>query len=102
VVIRHVMQLAYTPDNMRGRVSSVHHLFVGMSNEFGEFESGVLAALVGATVAVVLGGVGTLLVVPVIALAWPEVRRLGRIEPLPDPPTTQAPSTGALASPASK
>lgn len=101
VVIRHVMQLAYTPDDMRGRVSSVHHLFVGMSNEFGEFESGLLAALIGATAAVVLGGVGTLLVVPVIALAWPEVRRLGRIEPIPDAPAALPPAP-TLASPAPK
>lgn len=85
MVIRHTMQLTYTPDDMRGRVSSIHHLFVGMSNEFGEFESGVVAALVGATTAVILGGVGTLLVIPVIALAWPQVRRLGRIEALAAP-----------------
>lgn len=85
MVIRHTMQLVYTPDEMRGRVSSIHHLFVGMSNEFGEFESGVAAAILGATTAVILGGVGALLVVPIIALAWPEVRRLGRIDALPPP-----------------
>jgi MFS family permease len=88
MVIRHTMQLTYTPDDMRGRVSAIHHLFVGMSNEFGEFESGVLAALVGAATAVVLGGVGTLIVVPLIALAWPEVWRLRRIEATPPPATS--------------
>jgi hypothetical protein len=94
MVIRHTMQLTYTPDDMRGRVSAIHHLFVGMSNEFGEFESGVLAALVGAATAVVLGGVGTLIVVPLIALAWPEVWRLRRIEATPPP----APSGSVLTS----
>ena len=83
VVIRNTLELVFTPDAMRGRVGAVHHIFIGMSNEFGEFESGLLAALVGATSAVVLGGVGVLVVVPLIALAWPELRRLGRIETPP-------------------
>ena len=90
VVIRNTLQLTLTPDHMRGRIGAIHFLFVGMSNEFGEFESGVAAAVLGATTAVVVGGLGTLLVVPIIALAWPEVRRLKRIEnvqevPLPEP-----------------
>jgi len=51
---------------MRGRVSSVNSLFIGTSNHLGEFESGVLAALVGAAPAVLIGGVGTLL----ITLVW--------------------------------
>jgi MFS family permease len=82
VVIRNTLQLALTPDAMRGRVSSVHFMFVGMSNEFGEFESGVAAALLGATTAVALGGIGTLLVVPVIALVWPQIRHLREIHNL--------------------
>lgn len=80
VVIRDTMELTLTPDVMRGRVGSVHYIFMGMSNDFGEFESGVAAALLGAMTSVVLGSVGTLLVVPAIALLWPEVRRLRRIE----------------------
>ena len=80
MVIRNTLELVFTPDPMRGRVGAVHHIFIGMSNEFGEFESGLLAALVGATSAVVIGGVGVLVVVPLIAFAWPELRRLGRIE----------------------
>jgi MFS family permease len=66
VVIRSTLQLTLTPDHMRGRVGSVHYMFVGMSNEFGEFESGVVASILGATAAVVVGGVGTILVVPAI------------------------------------
>ncbi len=81
VVIRDTLELAFTPDQMRGRVGAVAFIFVGMSNEFGEFESGLAAAVLGATTAVIVGGIGTLLVVPIIALAWPQVRRLGRIEP---------------------
>ena len=62
-----------------GRVTAVEFVFVGLSNQLGEFESGMLAALIGATGAVIVGGAGTLLVVPIIAIAWPELRRLGRI-----------------------
>lgn len=79
MVIRHTMQLTYTPDFMRGRVSAVHHLFIGMSNEFGEFESGIMAAIFGATTAVVIGGIGTLVTVAVIAVIWPQVRNLREI-----------------------
>ena len=85
VVIRDTLELTFTPDHMRGRVGAVGYIFVGMSNEFGEFESGLAAALFGATTAVILGGVGTLLVVPIIAVAWPEVRKLGRIAPADAP-----------------
>ncbi len=80
MVIRHTMQLTYTPDFMRGRVSAVHHLFIGMSNEFGEFESGLMAAIFGATTAVVIGGIGTLITVGVIAVIWPQVRNLREIK----------------------
>ncbi len=52
-----------TPDTMRGRVSAVSMLFIGASNELGEFESGTTAALLGTVPAVVAGGVGTLLIV---------------------------------------
>ena len=80
MVIRHTMQLTYTPDFMRGRVSAVHHLFIGMSNEFGEFESGIMAAIFGATTAVVIGGIGTLITVVIIAAVWPQVRNLHEIK----------------------
>jgi MFS family permease len=79
VIVRGTLLLVRTPDALRGRVAAVHNIFVGASNELGEFESGVAAALVGPVIAVAAGGVGTLLVVAAIALTWPEVRRLGRL-----------------------
>ena len=76
VVVRHTLELTSTPDAMRGRVGAVNMMCVGASNELGEFESGVLASAVGLVPAVVLGGVGTLLVVAVWAWAFPELRRV--------------------------
>jgi MFS family permease len=95
MVIRSTLQLTLTPDHMRGRVGSVHYMFVGMSNEFGEFESGLVATLIGATAAVVLGGIGTLLVVPAITIAWPEVRRLRQIEPRESEITAKVPAAAS-------
>jgi hypothetical protein len=66
VVVRFALVQLRTPDSMRGRVSAVNMLFIGTSNQLGEFESGVTAALLGAVPAVVLGGVATL----GVALLW--------------------------------
>lgn len=66
VVIRSSLVQIATPDEMRGRVSAVNSLFIGTSNQLGEFESGLTAALFGAVPAVLIGGIGTLLVV----MAW--------------------------------
>lgn len=75
VVIRSsILQLA-TPPEMRGRVSAVNWLFVGASNEFGEFESGVTAQWWGAVRAVVIGGVGSLIVTGAAAALFPTLRR---------------------------
>ena len=60
VVIRQTLVQLETPDAMRGRVSAVNSIFIGASNQLGEFESGATAALPGAVGSVVLGGVGTL------------------------------------------
>ena len=74
VVIRSsILQLA-TPPSMRGRVSAVNWLFIGASNEFGEFESGLTAHWLGAVRAVVLGGIGSLLVTAWAALQFPALR----------------------------
>jgi MFS family permease len=67
-----------TPDTMRGRVSAVSMLFIGASNELGEFESGTTAALFGTVPAVVLGGIGTLLVVAGWMRLFPPLRRVDK------------------------
>jgi MFS family permease len=79
MLIRGTLALVRTPDQMRGRVSAVTSLFIGTSNQLGGFESGLAAQLLGPILAVVLGGVGTIVVVATVALAWPELRRLDRI-----------------------
>jgi MFS family permease len=79
VVIRSTLLLVRTPDAMRGRVSAVSSLFIGTSNQLGGFESGLAAQLFGPVPAVVLGGIGTLLVVTLVAMCWPEMRRLGTL-----------------------
>jgi MFS family permease len=76
VVIRQSLVQIQTPDGMRGRVSAVNAMFIGTSNQLGEFESGTTAAWFGVVPAVIIGGVGTV----VIALLWmylfPELRRI--------------------------
>ncbi len=79
VVRQHAVQLA-TPDAMRGRVGAVNLVFVGASNELGEWESGQVASWIGPVRAVVLGGVGTLLVVGLWAGLFPSLRRLDRLD----------------------
>jgi MFS family permease len=79
VVIRSTLLLVRTPDEMRGRVSAVSSLFIGTSNQLGGFESGLVAQLIGPVPAVVVGGIGTILVVLIIAWVWPEMRQLGAL-----------------------
>jgi hypothetical protein len=76
-----LVQLA-TSDAMRGRVSAVNMLFIGASSELGAFESGLAAALFGAVPAVVLGGIGTLVVVAVWMRAFPALRKVDRLLPV--------------------
>jgi MFS family permease len=76
VVIRSTILQIYTPDDMRGRVSSVNSIFVGSSNELGAFESGLTSKLFGVVNAVVFGGIMTLLVVGTTAVASPKFRDL--------------------------
>jgi MFS family permease len=79
VIVRStVVQLA-TPDEMRGRVSAVNMLFIGASNEFGQFESGVTAQWMGVVPAVVAGGVGTIVVVALWSWLFPALRKVDRL-----------------------
>lgn len=79
VVIRSSFIQLETPDEMRGRVSSVNSVFIGASNQLGEFESGVMAALIGPVLSVVTGGIGTLLVVVVWMRLFPQLTRQDRM-----------------------
>lgn len=80
VVIRSTLIQLRTPDEMRGRVAAVNLLFIGSSNQLGEFESGTLAALIGPVNAALLGGIGTLVVCVAGMKLFPSLRRLDRIE----------------------
>jgi hypothetical protein len=80
VIVRGTLVQIATPPEMRGRVSAVNLLFIGASNEFGEFESGLTAQWFGAVRAVILGGVGTLLVVGAWAWGFPELRKVQTLE----------------------
>jgi MFS family permease len=75
VVIRGILVQVATPDEMRGRVNAVDMIFIGASNELGQFESGMTAHWFGTVPAVVLGGVGTLLVVAIWTWRFPELRQ---------------------------
>lgn len=80
VIVRHTLVQVLTPDAMRGRVSAVNGMFIYASNELGGFESGAVAHLTSPQFAVVSGGCGTLLVVLLVALLAPELRRFGRLD----------------------
>ncbi|MDZ7958108.1 MAG: MFS transporter [Aulosira sp. DedQUE10] len=79
VVIRHTLVQIRTPNHLRGRVAAINSVFISASNELGGFESGLAAALFGPIVAVVGGGIGTIIVVIVTAMIWPEMRKLGAL-----------------------
>lgn len=83
VVVRGTLIQLNTPDEMRGRVNAVDMIFIGASNEFGQFESGVTAQWFGAVPAVVLGGTGAVLVTALWAWRFPELRRAERLAPEP-------------------
>src|ERR1035441_6909867 len=79
VIIRATLVQVATPDEMRGRVNAVDFLFIGVSNELGEFESGLTAQWFGTVPAVVLGGIGTLLVIATWAWLFPELRKADQL-----------------------
>ena len=79
VIIRSTLVQISTPAEMRGRVSAVNLLFIGASNEFGEFESGVTAQWFGAVPAVIFGGLGTLVVVGLWSWLFPELRNVEQL-----------------------
>jgi MFS family permease len=94
VVIRQSLVQLETPDEMRGRVSAVNTVFIGASNQIGEFESGVTAAWLGPVGSVVLGGIGTLVVVAIWATQFPALRRRDSLLPTPRVPAESDPLPG--------
>ena len=80
VVIRSSLIQLSTPDHMRGRVGAVNALFIGTSNQLGEFESGVVAAWLGAVSSVVLGGIGTLVAVALSLAVFKELAKVDRLD----------------------
>ena len=80
VVVRSSLVQLMTPDEMRGRVNAVNSLFIGTSNQLGEFESGMVAGALGPVAAGVIGGVGTLAVVALWMAAFPTLRRIERLD----------------------
>jgi MFS family permease len=85
VIIRATLTQLATPDEMRGRVTAVDMIFIGTSNEFGQFESGLTAQWFGTVPEVILGGVGTLVVIVVWAWLFPELRHAGELSAIKSP-----------------
>jgi len=79
VVVRQSLVQLDTPNDMRGRVSAVNSIFIGASNQLGEFESGVTAGWFGAVPSVVIGAVGTLLIVALWTKLFPSLARRERL-----------------------
>jgi hypothetical protein len=80
VFIRQTLIQVATPDEMRGRVSAVNGVFIGTSNEIGEVRAGFMAAWIGAVPAVVLGGIGSLLIAGLCWKLFPELARIQRVD----------------------
>ena len=80
VYVRETLIQLWTPDAVRGRVNAVNMVFVGASNELGEFRAGTMAALIGTVPAVVFGGVGAVAVAGIWAYLFPELRRIRHLQ----------------------
>lgn len=90
VVVRQTLIQMLTPDEMRGRVSAVNSMFIGASNDLGAAETALLAYFTSPTVSVVLGGVGTIVVVGMASILCPKLRQYGRLD-TPGPETSENP-----------
>jgi hypothetical protein len=76
VYVRETLIQLWTPDAVRGRVNAVNNVFIGASNELGEFRAGSMAALIGVVPAVVVGGLGTLIIAGLWAYWFPDIGRV--------------------------
>jgi MFS family permease len=99
MVIRGTLQQVMTPNHLRGRVSAVNSLFIGLSNELGGFRSGAAAAIFGPIVSVAAGGIGTLIVVVLVAVGWRSLARVGPLHTL-TPPEDEVETPAARPAPA--
>ena len=80
VYVRETIMQLWTPDEVRGRVNAVNHVFIGASNELGEFRAGVVAAWIGAVAAVAVGGAGTMAVAFLWSRWFPELRNARKLD----------------------
>ncbi|ARO32071.1 major facilitator superfamily protein [Rhizobium sp. NXC14] len=80
VYVRESLIALWTPDQLRGRVNAVNMVFVGASNELGEFRAGTMASVFGAVPAVIIGGIGTLAVAAIWASSFPKLRRIDTLD----------------------
>jgi len=80
VYVRETLIALWTPDEVRGRVNAVNMVFVGASNELGEFRAGTMAHAIGAVPAVVIGGIGTLAVAVIWSIGFPKLRKIDNLE----------------------
>ncbi len=80
VYIRETLMQLWTPDHVRGRVNAVNMVFVGASNELGEFRAGLMAAAIGAVPAVVIGGLGSIAVAVARAAMFPQLRKARHLQ----------------------
>ncbi|MBB3316477.1 MFS family permease [Rhizobium sp. BK181] len=80
VYVRESLIALWTPDELRGRVNAVNMVFVGASNELGEFRAGTMASIFGAVPAVVIGGIGTLAVAAIWATSFPKLRKIDSLD----------------------
>jgi hypothetical protein len=81
MIVRHTLVQLGTPDEMRGRVSAVNMIFIGASNELGQFESGLTAQWLGTVPAVIAGGLGTIAVVLIWSALFPGLRQVDELVP---------------------
>ncbi|MGE3268469.1 MAG: MFS transporter [Chloroflexota bacterium] len=96
MVIRGTLEQMITPDHLRGRVLAVEFTFIGFSNEFGTFRAGAMASFFGPVLAVVGGGIGTVLVVAVVALLWPSLAKIGPLHTLRPPESEMEPPQASV------
>jgi hypothetical protein len=79
VIVRATLIQVATPDEMRGRVNAVDMIFIGASNELGQFESGITAQWFGTVPAVILGGIGAIVVTGLWAWMFPQLRKVNQL-----------------------